>query len=59
MTGFVTWPPFSYQDYYRGGKVTMPVTLVKICYTLLYVIRVIEVTDIKAFGCIYVPAASD
>ena len=22
MTGFVTWPPLLYQDYYKGGQVT-------------------------------------
>ena len=23
--GFVTWPPFLYQDYYKGGQVTKPI----------------------------------
>ena len=36
MIGFVTWPPFLYQNYYKGGQVTNPI--VKIWYKLLYVI---------------------
>ena len=32
MIGFVTWSPFSY---YKGGQVTKPIILVKICYKLL------------------------
>ena len=34
MIGFVTWPPR-----YKGGQVTKPIILVKICYKLLYVIQ--------------------
>ena len=37
MIGFVTWPPF-----YKGGQVTKPIILVKICYKLLYVIQGVE-----------------
>ena len=36
MIRLVTWPPFLYQHYYKGGQVTKPI--VKICYKLLYVI---------------------
>ena len=25
MTGFVTWPPFLYYDYVKGGQVTKPI----------------------------------
>ena len=39
MIGFVTWPPFFC---YKGGKVTKPIILVKICYKLLYVIQGVE-----------------
>ena len=35
MIGFVTWPLFSYQIYYKDGQVTKPMILVKICYKLL------------------------
>ena len=47
---------------------TKPIIVVKICYKLLYVIQVVKIflisasTDIKVFGCTYVPiynAASD
>ena len=38
MIAFVTWPPFSYQTYYKGGQMTKSIILVKICYKLLYVI---------------------
>ena len=41
MIGFVTWPPFS-QYSYKGGQVTKPTILVKICYKLLYVIQGVE-----------------
>ena len=37
MIGFITWPPFLYQNYYKGGQVTKPI--VKICYKLLYIIQ--------------------
>ena len=55
MIGFVTWPPFSCQNYYKGGQVTKPITLVKICYKLLYIIlkELIFTSDIKLFGCTY------
>ena len=39
MTGFVIWPPFLYQHYYKG-EVTKPI--VKICYELLHVIQGVE-----------------
>ena len=40
MTGFVTWPPFCTKIIIKvHGQVTKPVILVKICYTLLYVIQ--------------------
>ena len=39
MIGFVTWPPFLYQNYYKDGEATKPITFVKICYKLLYVIQ--------------------
>ena len=59
MIGFVTWPPFLYQHYYKGGQVTKPI--MKMCYKLLHVIQGVKkyfdkVTnflasaDIKAFG---------
>ena len=58
MIGFVTWPPFFVPKYYKGGQVTKPIILVKICYKLLYVIQGVEnkVTnflasaDIRVFG---------
>ena len=37
MIGFVTWPPFFVPKCYKGGQVTKPIVLVKICYKLLYV----------------------
>ena len=40
MIGFVTWPPFLYHHYYKGGQVTKPNMVVKTCYELLYVIQV-------------------
>ena len=39
MIGFVTWPPF---HSYKGGQVTKPIILMKICYKLLYVIQGVE-----------------
>ena len=42
MIGFVTWPPFLYQNYYKGGQVQSQYVLVKICYKLLYVIQGVE-----------------
>ena len=39
MCGFVTWPPFSHN---KGGQVTKPIIVVKICYKLLYVIQVVK-----------------
>ena len=42
MIGFVTWPPFSYHHYYKGGQVTKPIIVVKICYKLLYIIQVVK-----------------
>ena len=56
MIGFITWPPFSYN---KGGQVTKPIILVKICYKLLHVIQVVYTSligeflataDIKDFG---------
>ena len=41
MIGFVTWPPFCAYCY-KGGQVTKPIILVKICYKLLYVIQGVE-----------------
>ena len=35
MIGFVTWPPFSYLNYYKGGQVTNPIIFMKICYKLI------------------------
>ena len=58
MTGFVTWPPF----HTKGGQVTKPIIVVKICYKLLFVIQVVKrflisnflaSTDIKVFGRTY------
>ena len=50
MIGFVTWPPFfvPIAKCYKGGQVTKPNILVKICYKLLYVIQLV---DIRVFGC--------
>ena len=42
MIGFVTWPPFFVPKCYKGGQVTKPIILVKICYKLLYVIQGVE-----------------
>ena len=43
MIGFVTWPPFLYQNYYKGGQVTKPIiNLMKICYKLSHVIQGVE-----------------
>ena len=39
MIGFVTWTPFLYRTYYKGGQVTKPIILVKMRYKLLYVIQ--------------------
>ena len=60
MIGFVTWPPFFVPKCYKGGQVTKPIILVKICYKLLYVIQGVENSfgkfnflasaDIRAFG---------
>ena len=36
MIGFVTWPLFLYQHYYKGGQVTKPIILVK--YAINYFI---------------------
>ena len=38
MIGFVTWPPF-FALLYKGGQLTKPIIVVKICYKLLYVIH--------------------
>ena len=60
MIGFVTWPPFHTIIISKGGQVTKPIIVVKICYKLLYVIQVdnrilisnfLASTDIKVFGC--------
>ena len=59
MIGFVTWPPFLHHHYYKGGQVTKPIIVVKICYKLLYVIQVVLISnflvsaDIKVFGRTY------
>ena len=59
MIGFVTWPPFHTIIINKGGQVTKPIMVVKICYKLLYVIQVVKKilisnflasTDIKVFG---------
>ena len=42
MIDFVTWPPFLHLHCYKGGQVTKPIILVKICYKLLYVIQGVE-----------------
>ena len=34
MIGFVTWPPFLHHHYYKGGQVTKPIIVVKICFKL-------------------------
>ena len=39
MIGFVTWPPLLSE---KGGQVTKPIIVVKICYKLLYVIQVVK-----------------
>ena len=63
MIGFVTWPPFCTIIINKGGQVTKPIIVVKICYKLLYAIQVakkIFVTNllastdqIKVFGRTY------
>ena len=63
MIGFITWPLFSHLNYYKGGQVTKPIILVKICYELLHVNDIIQgvkyfdsksnflaSADIKVFG---------
>ena len=42
MIGFVTWPPFHTIIINKGGQVTKPIIVVKICYKLLYVIQVVK-----------------
>ncbi len=42
MIGFVTWLPFFVPKCYKGGQMTKPIVLVKICYKLLYVIQGVE-----------------
>ena len=42
MIGFVTWPPLLHLGTKKGGQVTKPIILVKICYNLLYVIQGVE-----------------
>ena len=42
MIGFVTWPPFLHHHYYKGGQVTKPIIVVKICLKLLYAIQVVK-----------------
>ena len=63
MIGFVTSPPFSHN---KGGQVTKPIIVVKICYKLLYVIQVdkrflisnfLASTDIKVFSYTYLSAS--
>ena len=64
MIGFVTWPPFFVPKCYKGGQVTKPIILVKICYKLLYVIQGVEnwlsnflaSADIRVFGRTYLLA---
>ena len=65
MIDFVTWPPFSHHRFIinKGGQVTKPIIVVKICYKLLYIIQVVKKrflisnflasTDIKVFGHTY------
>ena len=42
MIGFVTWPSFHTIIINKGGQVTKPIIVVKICYKLLYVIQVVK-----------------
>ena len=42
MIVFVTWPPKLHLGMKKGGRVTKPIILVKICYKLLYVIQGVE-----------------
>ena len=49
MIGFVTWPPFFVPKCYKGGQVTKPIILVKICYKLLYVIQLVEIGLVSNF----------
>ena len=53
MIGFVTWPSF----FLKGGEVTKPIILMKICYKLWYVFQGVEnqsnflaSADIRVFG---------
>ena len=40
MIGFVTWPPFLIvYRYEKGGQVTKPIILVKICYNIVCHLR--------------------
>ena len=40
MIDFVTWPPFSYQNHFKGGQVIKPIILVK--YIINYYTYVIQ-----------------
>ena len=56
MIGFVTWPPFIIvYRYKKGGQVTKPIILVKICYNIVCHSRsnLLALADIKPFGRAY------
>ena len=44
MNGFVTWQPFLYYHYYKGGQVTKQI--IRSCENILYVIQIVK----KIFG---------
>ena len=57
MIAFVTWPPFLYHHYYKGGQVTKPIIVVRIHCKLIViqaakrilVNNFLALVDIKAF----------
>ena len=56
MTGFVTWPPFLYQNYYKDGQVLKPylfTRLVPIGLALFYTQGVfVLLADHNLFGLV-------
>ena len=61
----VTWPPFLYQNYYKGGQVTKPIvknillTIVRMSFKELKVFSswaILASADIKAFVWSHLPA---
>ena len=57
MIGFVTWPSFSYQTYFKGGQVTKLIILSIASYVLQGVKNIFDTSwasaDIKVVGHTY------